>query len=309
MMNKETTDSSNETHGSGCCCTPRPTLYNVANLVGFIANVVITFGFGLWGWADRPTNGDLSAKYQTIVTPSGTAFSIWSLIFIAQAMWVVMQWVVPSQRQASGIQAVGLMYFFACLAQCGWTLAFTWEIIWLSLVFMYAILGFLGWSVYKLETRGEDQTKNWKSYFIHQFPLAIHCGWIMAASVVNTNVVLVAYGASVSAQLGMASFTLAVLLLAGFAVLLKSNELTIPCVLAWALGWVYNELANKPLPSITERFTATQIQGIQYTAIAGTGVLLVLVLARGVMTCLSRDNTGEQESSSTPQGDEEAPEQ
>jgi translocator protein len=296
-------DDATPRRGEGYCAT-MPNLFNWANLIGFIINVVVTFGFGLWGWFDRPTNSELSAKYQTIVTPSGTAFSIWSLIFITQAIWVAMQFLVPSQRSALGVQTVGLKYLYACLAQAGWTFAFVWEVIWLSLIFMYSILFFLAWIVLEQE----KLEKQWKGYFLHQFPMSIHCGWIMAASVVNTNVVLVAYGASPQAQFITACCTLAVLLLAGFYVIATTKDLTVPCVLAWALGWVYSELES-PLESITDRFTASQIEGVQYAAIAGAGVLLVCVLISGVWTCCKKRQS---KSSSAPasgngrQTDEEA---
>jgi hypothetical protein len=57
--------------------------FNFINLFAYITNVFVTFAIGTFGLGGRPTNGELSAKYQTIVTPSGTAFSIWSVIFIA----------------------------------------------------------------------------------------------------------------------------------------------------------------------------------------------------------------------------------
>jgi translocator protein len=284
-------------------CTPVPHIYNWANLVGFIINVVVTFGFGLWGWFDRPTNSELSEKYQTIVTPSGTAFSIWSLIFIAQALWVVLQFLVPLQRQARGVQTVGFKYLYACLAQAGWTFAFVWEVIWLSLIFMYSILFFLAWLVLEQEKLPDKQ---WKGYFMHQFPFSIHCGWIMAASVVNTNVVLVAYGASPLAQFITACCTLAVLLLAGFYVIATTKDLAVPCVLVWALGWVYSEL-EAPRDSITDRFTTSQIEGIQYAAIAGAGALLVCVLISGVRTCLTtRRSSSSSSSGSGRKANEEA---
>jgi translocator protein len=264
-MNKQQKEASNTRDDAaprqGYCAT-LPSLYNWANLAGYIINVVVTFGVGMFGWFDRPDNAELSEKYQTIATPSGAAFSIWSIIFIAQALWVAMQFLVPSQRQALGVETVGLNYLYVCLAQAGWTFAFAWEVIWLSLVFMYAILYFLVWIVFEQEA----QEKQWKGYFIHQFPFSIHCGWIMAASVVNTNLVLVAYGASTLAQFITACCTLAVLLLVGFYVLATTKDLTVPCVLVWALGWIYSEL-EAPAQSITDRFTTQQIEGIQYASI------------------------------------------
>merc|ERR1712146_422558 len=55
--------------------------YNILNLIAYLVNCFVTFGIGTFGLANRPTNGDISDKYQTIVTPFGTSFSIWELSF------------------------------------------------------------------------------------------------------------------------------------------------------------------------------------------------------------------------------------
>mmetsp|Transcript_37668 Transcript_37668/g.40886 ORF Transcript_37668/g.40886 Transcript_37668/m.40886 type:complete len:88 (+) Transcript_37668:1-264(+) len=51
------------------------------NLLFYILNSLATYSIQL-GWLDLPNNGDLSDKYQTLVTPFGLSFSIWGLIFL-----------------------------------------------------------------------------------------------------------------------------------------------------------------------------------------------------------------------------------
>ena len=53
-----------------------------ANVLAYIANVSVTYIIGISGLFGLPTNGELSAKYQTLVTPAGYAFSIWGLIYV-----------------------------------------------------------------------------------------------------------------------------------------------------------------------------------------------------------------------------------
>ena len=52
---------------------------NYTNIVAYVLNVVVTYGIGVGGILDLPTNDELSAKYQTLVTPIGWAFSIWGM--------------------------------------------------------------------------------------------------------------------------------------------------------------------------------------------------------------------------------------
>ena len=52
---------------------------NYLNIVAYIVNVVFTYGIGVGGFFNLPTNDELSEKYQTLVTPVGWAFAIWGL--------------------------------------------------------------------------------------------------------------------------------------------------------------------------------------------------------------------------------------
>jgi benzodiazapine receptor len=46
---------------------------------------------GVLGLGGLQTNGELSEKYQTLVTQIGFAFAIWGIIFIAQFIFTVVQ--------------------------------------------------------------------------------------------------------------------------------------------------------------------------------------------------------------------------
>ena len=267
--------------------------FNAINLLAYIFNVVVTFGVGTFGWVGNGTNGELSAKYQTILTPSGTAFSIWGLIFIVQAIWCILQ-LFPSQRNASQILQVHYKYLIVSLLQAGWTFSFSYEVIWLSLIFMLSLLGALNWIVLTVLTETRRQ------YFLYLFPFTVHCGWIYAASALNINVVLVRYGASAQAQVVMAGVCLAGLLMVAMLFLFRRQDFTIPCVLAWALGWVYNELQD-PIDMIVETFSQQQIDGIAYASIAGVGIILVALVGKLGLSLVFRAKT-ETKQEATPEG-------
>jgi hypothetical protein len=112
--------------------------------------------------------------------------------------------------------------------------------------------------------------------------MTIHCGWILAATALNINVTLVAYGASVALQVGVAAASYVGLFLAALWFLLQYPvDLTPPCVIAWALGWIYYELKHPPA-SIVQRFSAKQIAGFEKGAIIGVGVLLGCVVLKAL---------------------------
>lgn len=246
-------------------------------MLAYTLNTVVTYGIGALGWWDLPSNAQLSAKYQSIVTPAGWAFAIWGIIFISQLVWVLHQ----QQRQPNGeeclqVQAVQYNYLWVCLAQVGWTVSFSLEHIGLSLFFMVLILIFLLRIVSALQPYGD--------YLLQKFPFSIHAAWIVAATAVNLNVVLVWLQSPVSVQFTAAVLSEVTLLLVALSVVWKSAkpDFTFPLVLVWALLGVHSQLSND-VDTSSERFSHIQIDCIRYGALAGVAVVLVSCLVRAIV--------------------------
>jgi len=243
--------------------------FNILNLSFYIINSIATYCIQ-FGWLPLPNNGEISDKYQTIITPFGKSFLIWSVIFMWQLFWVLWQF-LPSQRNSEGVIKAWYYYPMFTIFQAAWTFSFAYEIMWLALIFMYGILATLISASMSLQT----YKKTWKGYLIWQFPFSLQTGWIMAASVLNTNVLPVFYEANDTTQIVVASLSLAVLIVTAFTWLSSYPcDFAIPCVIVWALCGVYAEL-NAPLQMITENFSERQINGTQYAVL--TGIILVAV--------------------------------
>ena len=69
--------------------------------MAYLVNFGITYG-SLTG-AFGQTNEELSAKYQTLITPAGYAFAIWGPIFIWEGAFAIAQ-LLPRWRQADVVQ-------------------------------------------------------------------------------------------------------------------------------------------------------------------------------------------------------------
>jgi len=220
--------------------------------------------YGIFGLTGQPDNGELSDKYQTIVTPFGFSFSIWGVIFTWQAIWVVWQF-LPSQRNSEGVVKAWYYYPIMTVFQAGWTISFSYEIMWVALLCMYGIVITLVMATRSLQS----YKKTWKGYLLWQGPFSIQTGWIMAAAVVMTNVFTVSYNANVTTQLIVSSLSLVVLLGTAFTYLSSYPvDFAIPLVIVWALGGVYAEL-QEPSTKITDQFTLEQISGVQYGVLGG----------------------------------------
>merc|ERR1711865_1081519 len=239
-----------------------------------MGNSLATYSIQL-GWLDLPNNGDISDKYQTLVTPFGLSFTIWGLIFIWQLVWVVWQ-LLPSQRNSEGVIKAWYYYPIMTVLQAGWTFSFAHEIMWLALIFMYGILFTLVRASMSLQT----YQKTWKGYLLWQGPFSIQTGWIMAASAVMTNTLPVAYDATTTAKIVVGALSLVVLLVTAFTWLSSYPvDFAIPCVIVWALYGVYAELGT-PMTSITEEFTMKQINGVRNGVLAGMILIGVGILVK-----------------------------
>jgi hypothetical protein len=282
---------------------------NIMNLLAYIANAAVTYGIGTLAIVPGTSdNATLSAKYQTLVTPVGWAFSIWAVIFILELMWSIIQ-LFPAYRGSSLVRrGVGWYWIGVCMTQIGWTAAFSFEIIWLSLVAMLSILVFLLLIVvaqYRVKMK-----VSLRDYVLLKLPFLIHAGWILAASIVNINVLLVSL--QLSAEILYYTALASLLVILGIALVClfypARKDLTIPFVLVWATAGIYVELQN-PMDVIVQTFESPlYILAVQYGAIGVCGLVLFLSLFVGIWNCRSigadlRKNGSTEMTSLAPGGD------
>ena len=268
--------------------TPALNWKNYGNLVAFILNCFFTFGIGTFGLFGLPNNTELSEKYQTIITPKGTAFSIWGIIFLSQGVFTVLQ-MLPSFRGVPLVQkGVSFWYIITCLTQVSWTIAFAFEINELALFFILCIwlsLMALVIAQYYVEIDPETSkcfsSKGLSDFWLLKFPFSIHGGWLTAASALNVCVITVDYKASAATQLAVANICLAVL--HAFSVWhlfgYKRPNYTIPGVLIWANGWIYGEL-QEPKQLIHDTFDQSVIDGVAYSALSVAIIIAIQIVVR-----------------------------
>lgn len=258
---------------------PKLNAKNYLNLIAYILNITLVYGVGNAGWLGTPDNGELSLKYQTLVTPAGTAFLIWAIIFLAQGAFAVLQF-LPRFRAHPMVQD-GLSYGYIAVTatQIGWTFTFAYEVIAASLTFMILIwISLIGIMYKQYYTKSDGSILE---FWCLRFPFQIHAGWITAASALNVNVQVVSMNQPADVQLAVAIVSLAVLHAISVWVLfnIPRPQYTIACVLAWAFGWIYSELGNN-VEKITSTFDEDIISGVRYAAIAVCCIILIQLVFR-----------------------------
>merc|ERR1712176_1125466 len=225
-------------------------------------------------------------EYQTIITPSGTAFSIWSLIYLSQGVFSVVQ-LLPSFRSAPLVQQ-GVKYWFiaANIFQSAWTFAFGYDSLYMALV-LILLVGISLIALLISQYYVASHNKSILNYWLLQFPFEIHCGWIIAASCLNFNVIIVPEGYDKVVQTATGIVTLATLLSVATFVLFspKKPNFVIPFVFAWASGWIYNELKN-PKELISSFFDTSIIEIVQYVSIIMSIIILAMTVGRIVISLM-----------------------
>ena len=257
------------------------------NLAAYAANTAVSYAVGASGLFGLPDNATLSRKYQTLVTPAGWAFAIWGLIFAAQLVWAVHPQFATFATSSTHnhISAVGFQYVGVCVAQIAWTVAFATERVSLSLLCMMTILYFLQRidsarpAAAYANTTGTSTTAN---YWIYRFPLALHYGWICAATAVNASVVLVAWHVSAAVQFYAAVGSLTALFGLAFFKLFQAFDYTVPAVIVHALLGIFAELRHSVDDDFLSQFSDGQVDVIRYGSLFAATLILIFLVMTGV---------------------------
>ncbi len=136
---------------------------------------------------------ELSAKYDTLITPAGYAFSIWGLIYILLIAYVVFQWWAYKRKKFDeSIQQAGVFFLLSNIANITWLLLWLNEYVGLSTIAMAALLFSLIKLVLRLDLEKWDAPVRIIAFV--WWPIVVYFGWIIIASVTNFAAFLVYLG-------------------------------------------------------------------------------------------------------------------
>ncbi|NML66707.1 tryptophan-rich sensory protein [Hymenobacter sp. RP-2-7] len=205
------------------------------------------------------SNGQMSARHPTLLTPAGYAFSIWGVIFSGLILYTVWQ-LLPRQRPATLPARLTPPLTLAVLATTAWTLVFSYELIGASLLVMLTLLGLLAWSYARarpLVLAGAAPA--WPTWF-----LSLYLGWILLATVLNIVFGLrdaLGWQWPAEASEAGAYGLLAVAAALGVALAWRGRDAWLPLPLAWGLVGTW----------VAQRQTAP---GVALAALVAAAVLL-----------------------------------
>jgi len=136
--------------------------------------------------------GELSDFIPNLFVPAGVTFSIWGLIYVLLAMFILHQFHSLKKRNGRFIGDVGIWFAVSSIANICWIFAWHYRQIPLSLFFMLVILFSLIIIVVRLRPNRKYATGLERIAVYHSF--SIYLGWISVATIANITAVLVTIG-------------------------------------------------------------------------------------------------------------------
>jgi len=172
---------------------------------------------------------EISAKYPTLVTPAGYAFSIWSLIYVGLLAFSIYQ-LLPANH--ARFRAVRSFYIFSCALNCAWLYFWHRDQIIICFVIILALAATL-----LLISRQLKDPESLRDTWFAKEPFGLYFGWVTAAALVNFAIMLKFLKVELSPTTGTIMAVSLIILVAVIAVLVRYKLTTslYPLAVAWAL--------------------------------------------------------------------------
>ncbi len=156
----------------------------VANGAALIVTIIINY-LSNTGVFNGNTMATMSARYPSLFTPAGYAFSIWIVIYLGLLGFVFYQGrALRGNSEAELVVAqVGWWFVLSCAANCSWVLAWLYDRTGLSVLIMMALLFCLLQIILRTDMELTDPPL--RTIAAVWWPFSLYSGWITAALFAN----------------------------------------------------------------------------------------------------------------------------
>jgi hypothetical protein len=194
-------------------------------LVNYLANSIPIGG---------NTTGDISAKYNTLFTPSGFTFSIWLVIYVLLSVFVISIFINPEVILTSNRLQVLILFCTVNVFNILWLLSWHNDRILLSTVFMVILLVLL-LTILRFIS---------KSDLLSYVTFSIYSGWISVALIANIAIFIVKkdYGFFMNNQYLWLFIALGLSFIIGVYMAFKHKNYYYSAVFLWAYFGILTKL-------------------------------------------------------------------
>jgi len=211
----------------------------------YVAMVIVNILANALPINNRST-GAISDAYPNLFAPAGLTFSIWGLIYLLLAGYVLYQFGLfgkeSAQKNEALLRKINILFIFTSLANIAWVFAWHYDFIGLSVLIMAILLELLI-KIADIDRAGHLEAR--EKRFIST-PFSVYFGWITVAAIANITVFLVSVDWN---RFGIAdhiwtSIILFVGALIGILRMRKDKNIAYGLVLIWAyLGILFKHLS------------------------------------------------------------------
>ncbi len=208
----------------------------ITNIVGFVAVVVVNILANALP-INGKTTAELSDSYPNLFVPAGYVFAIWGVIYLLLLAFTVYQ--TSSKRKgAQFLGKIGYLFGISCASNVIWIFLWHYELLFLSLIAMFVLLGSLIMIYLRLDI-GRGNPPREERLYVH-LPFSVYLGWITVAPIANVVATLVSINWD-GFGLGEVTWTMALIAVAVILTLLNiqtRGDIGYTLVIVWALGGI-----------------------------------------------------------------------
>lgn len=205
----------------------------------FLIITLVVNGLGAAGVINGLSQKEISDKYITLITPSPSTFSIWSVIYVLLITSLIVM--IVRKKDAyyqKAIDEISTLYRISCVLNVAWIVTFSYLQIELSSLFIFAFLIVLTLICKRL------RKIHVKRRFLLPLAFGLYTGWLMIATVVNIAAMLVKleWGAFGLNHEIWSIITLIIAMVIVYFVLRSNRNASFPLPIAWAYFGIYQFL-------------------------------------------------------------------
>jgi hypothetical protein len=168
-------------------------ILQVANIIAFLTVLVFNYTANS-GLINGKTIGDISSQYETLFTPASYAFSIWGLIYLMLAAFIIYQsrGLFKQVNNDDFVLQIGWWFVISSIANSLWIVAWVQNYIGLSVI----LIGILLFSLVQIvvNTNMERWDAPFPKILLLWWPFCLYSGWITVAIIANITVYLTKIG-------------------------------------------------------------------------------------------------------------------
>ena len=177
--------------------------------------------------------GEVSDMYPDLFAPTALTFSIWGLIYLLLALFILYRLGLFGGKESTDIfEEIDIWFIVSSVANAAWIFAWHYLMIEVTVALMFLI--FLSLAV--INVRLHQMNLNTKEKFFIRLPFSIYFGWITVATIANITALLVDLGWNGwnIAPHVWTSVIIIVGMLIGSITILKQKDVAYGLVIIWA---------------------------------------------------------------------------